>query len=63
MTRSIGLVAQDVRYEQDTCQHCALPINRLRTRHIVGRWQPRDRPTELSGRREPRGTNHELSAR
>lgn len=39
MTRSIGVAAQDIRYEQGTCQHCELPINRLKTRHYLGRWQ------------------------
>lgn len=34
-----GVAAQDVRYEQGACQHCQLPINRLKTRHYLGRWQ------------------------
>lgn len=34
-----GVAAQDVRYEQGACRHCQLPINRLKTRHYLGRWQ------------------------
>lgn len=52
--RTIGVVAQDVRYEQGVCLHCHQRINRLKTRHYLGRW--RHNETVLS--RCADGANH-----
>lgn len=54
MTRSVGVAAQDIRYEQGICQHCELPINRLKTRHYLGRWQH----NETIQRKCADGANH-----